>query len=280
MTSIWGLFWPKHRGCQKCFPWALRLASYRCIKQCIQSRNNSISCRWSHCTSAALTPSSNPNVWPLDCRPWHHHQCAVRLLSPSRSSHAAMKRNILLCSKGVIVLPALSRKLWASCAGRCWTIPIQPRPATMWPPCVQPYQDALKACRFGSDEGVKALAIQWFQGVLCRGVPSAGAAMDACLPHHPWGQFWWPLLLCSGQSLNGFHFKKWPHAVNNVIELLEVLCQYCLIIPGGQTGNSGGSSLYRAQRADPCTRPNWKVIQCADKCHDNAWRFRHIVNPC
>jgi hypothetical protein len=76
-------------------------------------------------------------------------------------------------------------------------------------PCVQPPQDVLKACRYWLDEGVKAVVVQWFQGVFCRGVPSAGATMGwipACLITH--GDNFDGLYLCSGQSLNGFHFKK------------------------------------------------------------------------
>jgi hypothetical protein len=147
------------------FPWALRLASYRCTKQCIQCRKELL--------KLLLEPlyhrGSNAFIQPKSIvRPWHHHQRTWRLLSPSRPSYAAIKRKHPLMLQGC---HCVARQCPSPCGlhhpensglhelEAVGPSPIQPRPGSMRFPCVQPPQDAPKACRVGSDEGVKAVVV-------------------------------------------------------------------------------------------------------------------------
>jgi hypothetical protein len=167
-------------------------------------------CCWSHCTTAAPMPSSDSNLWPLDCQTLASPSAHMAVVEPFKTFiHCHQEIASLFAPRGslscmtVSMWPAPSRELWTPWSGRRWTTPIQSGPTTVWFPCVQPPQDVLKASRFWSDEGVKAVVVP-------------GSSISWCnhgmKPLHPWGQFWWPLPLCSVQSLNGFHFKKWPHA--------------------------------------------------------------------
>jgi hypothetical protein len=130
-------------------------------------------CCWSCSTTAARMPSSDPNPWPLDHQPLTQCGCwalrDLRMLS-SRESIPVCFEGVSLCSIStpVSVWPAVSRKLWAPCTGRRWTIPIQPTPATVWLPVSSP----LRMCWRSADSGQMKVS-KWIRG------------MDACLCQCP-----------------------------------------------------------------------------------------------
>lgn len=92
---------------------------------------------------------------------------------------------------------------------------MQPRPVTMWLPCVQSPQERVKSCRYGCDKDVMVAIVQAVaKRVLCAGNPSAEVSMGWQSHHSHW-VFYWPVPLYPEQSPSGFHLNK-SHTVPNL----------------------------------------------------------------